>query len=485
MILPVILAGGSGERLWPLSRSSYPKQFLNLLGSEHSLFQATVMRVIRQAEFLDPLIICHEDYRFIVAEQLRQIDVQASGIILEPSARNTAPAIALAAQWAKLYALNKHADPLLLVLPADHFIPNANAFYQTVREASFAAEQDFLVTFGVKPSKAETGYGYIQHGAEIAGTTGYKVQKFIEKPDATTAQVLCKDPNYSWNSGMFMFKTNIYMQELNSYQPAIMLATNDAIQHCSNDLDFIRPSATCYANCPAISIDYAVMEHTQHAAVFNFASNWSDIGNWQAVWEQANKDALGNYSAGDVIQQRSTNCLVEARHRLVATLDVHDLAIVETADVVLIAKRDQSQDLKQIVSSLKQHNHPAATEHRQVMRPWGWYDVIAKGARFQVKHISVAIAKSLSLQLHKHRSEHWVIVKGKAKVLRGSEIFILEENESTFIPKGTKHQLINVGECALELIEVQSGAYLGEDDIVRFADEHGRNTVNEADHVAN
>jgi mannose-1-phosphate guanylyltransferase/mannose-6-phosphate isomerase len=480
MILPVILAGGSGERLWPLSRTAYPKQFLALLGAKHSLFQATIQRLAENANFLAPLVICHEDYRFIVAEQLRQIDTQASGIILEPSANNTAPAIALAAQWTQANFIN----PILLVLPADHFIQDEVAFQQAITQAQVAAEQNFLVTFGIHTSKAETGYGYIHVGDKLDQTQGYHVAKFIEKPDQATANQLVQDPAYVWNSGMFMFGAQNYLNELQIYQPAIVQATQDAIANCTPDLDFIRPRKDCYQNCPSISIDYAVMEHTEHAAVFTLMCQWSDIGSWQAVWEQSAKDNDGNALSGDIIAHQTSNCVVEARHRLVATLDVHDLAIVETADAILIASREQSQALKKIVSELKQASHPAATEHRQVMRPWGWYDSLAKSERFQVKHIVVDPGKSLSLQLHQQRSEHWVIVKGSAKVVRGEQSFMLQENESTFIPLGVKHQLTNIGSIPLELIEVQSGSYLGEDDIIRFNDEHGRATVNEQEYVA-
>ncbi len=480
-ILPVILAGGSGERLWPLSRTAYPKQFLALLGAEHSLFQATILRLPQDANFLPPLIICHEDYRFIIAEQLRQINITASGIILEPSAHNTAPAIALAAQWAQA----ELGNAVLLILPADHYIEDQLIFQQTITSAVIAAQDNFLVTFGIPVTKPETGYGYIQLGEKITSNNGFQVAKFIEKPDQATAQQLAQNKNYVWNSGMFMFTANNYLQELALYQPQIITAINNSLAASEHDLNFIRPAADSYKQCPSISIDYAVMEKTNKAAVFALHSPWSDIGSWQAVWEQSSKDIQGNYLSGDIVAKNSSNCIIDARHRLVATLDVHDLVVVETADAVLVAKRDQSQALKQLVTELKQQAHPAASDHRQVRRPWGWYDSITSSERFQVKHIFVDPGKSLSLQLHHHRSEHWVIVKGSAKVLRGDETFVLVENESTFIPMGTKHQLTNIGKIPLELIEVQSGSYLGEDDIIRFADEHGRTTVNEQDYVAN
>lgn len=479
MILPVILAGGSGERLWPLSRTAYPKQFLSLLGAKHSLFQATIQRLTTATNFLPPLIICHEEYRFIIAEQLRAINTVAAGIILEPSANNTAPAIALAAHWAQ----QKYQNPLLLILPADHFIQDNLDFQRTINQAVLTAQQNYLITFGIQITKPETGYGYIQTGSKITDSAGYNVAKFIEKPDAATAEILFKDTTYLWNSGMFLFTAASYLRELEKFQPAIIQATKDAISSRLQDLDFIRPQADCYRNCPAISIDYAVMEHTDKAAVFALKSAWSDIGSWQAVWEHGAKDAQGNFISGDVVAKNSSNCLIDARHRLVTTLDIHDLAIIETADAILVTKLDQSQELKKLVTELKHTAHPAASEHRQVRRPWGWYDSVAKGDRFQVKHIFVDPGKSLSLQLHHHRSEHWIIVQGSAKILRGSEVFILSENESTFIPIGVKHQLTNIGKIALELIEVQSGSYLGEDDIVRFADEHGRTTVSDQEYV--
>lgn len=475
MILPVILAGGSGQRLWPLSRTSYPKQFLTLLDAKHSLFQATIQRLTTNANFLPPLIVCHEDYRFVIAEQLRQIGITPSAIILEPSANNTAPAIALAAEW----ALQHSAASLLLVLPADHYVADATALQHSILAAVPAVQKGYLVTFGVAVTKPETGYGYIKIGAALTDGVGNAVAKFIEKPDLVTANTFMQDPSYVWNSGMFMFNATDYLQELNNYQPKVFIATQQALSGAKQDLDFIRPAANCYKECPAISIDYAVMEHTTRAAVFKLDLPWSDIGSWQAVWEHGSKDNNGNKVSGDVVAQQTSNCVITAAHRLVATLDVHDLAIVETADAVLVARLDQSQDIKQLVASLTAMQHPAATEHRQVQRPWGWYDQLAKGPGFQVKHILVEPGKSLSLQMHKQRSEHWVVVKGNAKVLRGLETFMLTANESTYIPIGVKHQLTNIGAIPLELIEVQCGDYLGEDDIVRFADAHGRETVTE------
>jgi len=467
MILPVILAGGSGERLWPLSRTAYPKQFLTLLGADNSLFQTTIQRLPTDSKFLAPLIVCHEEYRFIVAEQLRQVNRSSSGIILEPHAKNTAPAIALAAQWAQTH----HPDSILLVLPADHLIEDTALFISTVQQATAVVSQPDLVTFGIKITKPETGYGYIEVGED------HKVVRFIEKPNLAIAQTFMNNSAYLWNSGMFMFTPKAFLDELLQYQPDIMADCEYAVAECKQDLDFIRPTLPKYKQCRSLSIDYAVMEHTQKAKVFTLENPWSDIGNWQAVWEQAAKDNMGNCISGDVVTYNSSNCLIDSRERLVTTINVHDLVIIETSDAILIANKNQSQDLKFIVTELKSRNHLAATEHRRVMRPWGWYDSVSKGPGFQVKLISVQPGKSLSLQTHQYRSEHWVVVKGTAKIVRDTEVFILRENESTFIPVGVKHQLSNFGTEDLGIIEVQSGSYLGEDDIVRYADEHGRATV--------
>lgn len=464
MILPVILAGGSGERLWPLSRSAYPKQFLSLLAAENSLFQNTIQRLPQDANYLPPLIVCHEDYRFIVAEQLRQIQRAHSGIILEPYARNTAPAIALAALW----ALQHHPDSSLLILPADHLIADVDQFQQAINDAYANTRLGLLVTFGIPIDKPETGYGYIKIGAHN------RVEKFIEKPDLATAQVFMQQTNYVWNSGIFFMRAATYMQELKTYAPQLLKACITAMQNCKQDLDFLRPAAEPYAQCEKVSIDYAVMEHTKHAVVCKLPSAWSDIGNWQALWQHAPKDEQGNFTLGDVEAHNSRNCLIDARHRLVATINVENLAIIETADAVLIAQQDQGQEIRNLITKLKNRAHPAVQEHRKVMRPWGWYDCIAQGTGFQVKLITVQPGKSLSLQSHKHRSEHWIVVNGTAKVTRGNDTLLLQANESTFIPQSVKHQLSNPSTDILEIIEVQSGSYLGEDDIIRYADEHGR-----------
>lgn len=466
-ILPVILAGGSGERLWPLSRAAYPKQFLNLFGNKHSLLQATIQRLPINSKFKAPLVICHDEYRFIVAEQLRQIDVQAAAIILEPCVNNTAPAIALAAHWARQNA----ADSLLLCLPADHALEELTEFQATVLNASAAALAGQLVTFGIPVSRPETGYGYIQ-------ADGNRVSRFIEKPDQASADALAKDSSYLWNSGMFLFSPEAYLQELNLYQPEIIKSSHEAFLRSKRDLNFIRADADAYQSCPKISIDYALMEHTTKAAVFKLDTKWTDIGSWQAVWEHSEKDLAGNSITGDVISSNTNNCLIDAQHRLVATIGVADLAIIETVDAILIANLSQSQEIKNLLAKLKLDSHNSATAHRQVIRPWGWYDCIASGPGFQVKKIRVNPGKSLSLQMHNFRSEHWIVVSGTANIIRAEESFVLNANQSTFIPQGTKHQLSNLNAGPLEIIEVQSGSYLGEDDIIRFSDAYGRVTEN-------
>lgn len=470
MILPVILAGGSGERLWPLSRTAYPKQFLNLFGNEHSLFQNTIHRLPENAKFLAPIVICHADYRFIVAQQLQQINRKASAIILEPIGKNTAPAITLAALWAKEH----HPNCKLLILPADHHISDPAALQQTFITAADFAKQNCLITFGVTITRPETGYGYIHADQD------HHVQEFIEKPDLARAQSFMHNANYFWNSGMFMFSPEAILQEINTFAPEIHTHCTKALSNATQDLDFLRINLSDYQECMSISIDYAVMEKTQKAFVLPLKSAWSDIGSWHAVWEHADKDKNGNSVSGQVITHNSNNCLVEARYRLVATSNIQDLIIIETSDAVLIAHKDHSQDIRQLVMHLKTQAHDAVIEHRKVMRPWGWYDRLAHGKDFQVKQICVQVGKSLSLQSHKFRSEHWIVVSGNAKVVRDTEILYLNANESTFIPQGIKHQLSNCGTTPLHVIEVQSGTYLGEDDIIRYADEHGR-----AEQVAN
>ena len=437
-----------------------------------SMLQATLKRLPKKDNYHPPVIICHEEHRFLVAEQVRQLNIAPLAIILEPAAKNTAPAIALAAHWAS----KNYKNPLLLVLPADHYLEQPGIWQQSIEQGICAAEQSLLVTFGIPPTKPATGYGYIEAGDKITQTKARCVTKFIEKPEIQVASKLIKNPNFVWNSGQFLFKANTYIQEINKFHPQVNSIALEAINHCKQDLDFIRPHTQRYIQSPAISIDYAVMEKSDKAAVVDFPAtlNWSDLGSWQAIWEQSPKDQHGNYINGNVIAQQTKNCLLEARHRLIATVDIEDLAVIETSDAILIAKREQSEGIKNIVKTLKQNQSPMAINHRQMMRPWGWYDSISQGDRFQVKRIFVNPGMSLSLQMHHHRSEHWVVVKGIAEVTKDHEVFTLHENESTFIPIGIKHQLKNIGKIPLEIIEVQSGSYLGEDDIVRFQDEHGR-----------
>lgn len=466
VILPVILAGGSGERLWPLSRSAYPKQFLNILSAKVSLFQATLQRVENSELFFPPVVIAHEDHRFLVAEQLRQLECAIGAIILEPEAKNTAAAVALAANW----ATTQYSEITLLVLPADHYLPDFTLFADAVEKAAYIAKKyKKLVTCGVKPDRPETGYGYIKVGDVV--DKGFLVEKFIEKPELEVATDLVQQ-GCLWNSGIFVFLNTVISSEFKQYCPEIFNHTYDALHSATQDYDFIRADKNYYSKLPSISIDYAIMEHTQLAAVVPFDTTWSDVGSWDAVWRHADLDENANYVVGDVVLEKTNNCLIEARHRLVATADIDNLAIIETSDAVLVAKRDNAQQLKNLVAELKSREYPAAKLHRKVMRPWGYFDSLYKDGRCQVKVLVLQIGKSISLQMHYQRSEHWVVVKGLAKVIKGDEAFILRENESTFIPIGMKHRLINVGDMPLEVVEVQSGNYLGEDDIVRFEEEH-------------
>lgn len=468
-ILPVILAGGFGERLWPLSRTAYPKQFINLLTQEHSLFQRTIQRIPENAKFLAPLIICHTDYRFVVAKQLQEINKLATAIILEPVSKNTAPAIAVAA----LYAKKHYPNCRLLILPADHFILDETKLLQSILSACDSDVDSQLTTFGIQPNHPATGYGYIQSDANN------NITKFIEKPDLATASKIYNESSFYWNSGIFLFNPTTILEELNNFTPEIISSCHLALNNSKQDLDFIRLDAS-YSNCPAISIDYAVMEKTQYAKVYPINCGWSDVGNWSAVWAQRIKDSDGNTTKGQVVTHDTTNCLIQAEHRLVATNNISDLIIVETSDAVLVSHKDHDQQIRQLIKKVKDEYSHIVNENRKVMRPWGWYDCLANGPGFQVKHLYVQTGKSLSLQSHQYRSEHWIVVSGHAKVVREQEIIYLIENQSTFIPQNTKHQLINYGDNPLHVIEVQSGSYLGEDDIIRYADEHGRvlNNIN-------
>lgn len=461
----VIMAGGSGSRLWPLSRSLHPKQFLPLV-DDTTMLQATIQR----AEKLSGdghLIICNEEHRFIAAEQARAIGAVAD-ILLEPVGRNTAPAIALAA----LEAMAEGDDPLLLVLAADHVITDSDVFCQQVEKAKGLAEQGLLVTFGIVPNCPETGYGYIRCGSSVEA--GFNVSEFVEKPDLPTAEKYVKSGEYLWNSGMFLFRASRYLEELQKYCPEIFDRCKDALQKTAKDMDFIRIDAEAFSQCPDDSIDYAVMEKTDAAVVVPLDAGWSDVGNWSSLWDVLPKDNQANVVHGDVITHNTENTLINSTGRMVAAIGIKDAVIVETADVVLVASKDQVQDVKHVVERLKAADRAEVKSHREVYRPWGKYDSIDKGERYQVKRITVLPGRKLSLQMHHHRAEHWVIVSGMAKVYNGNEERFLNENESIYIPVGTVHSLENPGKIPLELIEVQSGSYLGEDDIVRLEDSYGR-----------
>ncbi|HEY5672700.1 MAG TPA: mannose-1-phosphate guanylyltransferase/mannose-6-phosphate isomerase [Malonomonas sp.] len=472
MVIPVILSGGAGSRLWPLSRELYPKQLLPLT-SDKTMLQETVIRLAGLDSIAAPLIVCNDAHRFMVAEQLRQLKVTPGAIILEPCGRNTAPAVALAA----LQALQTDENAILLVLPADHLISDVAAFQQVVAGAVKLAEQGKLVTFGIVPDAPETGYGYIKAAAEIldADSQASPVAEFVEKPDLATAERYVASGNYYWNSGMFMFRASKYLAELERHRPDIAAACPSAFSSIDTDLDFHRLDEILFAACPADSIDYAVMEKTLDAVVLPLSAGWNDVGAWSALWDVHGKNAEGNVLVGDVLTQGAENCYLHASKRLIAAVGVTDLVVVETADAVLVAHRERVQDVKGIVQQLKQQERTEALLHRRVNRPWGAYEGIDVGERFQVKRITVNPGASLSLQKHHHRAEHWIVVKGTAKVTRGAEVLQLTENQSTYIPLGELHRLENPGRIPLEMIEVQSGSYLGEDDIVRFEDIYGRN----------
>ncbi len=464
-MIPVILSGGSGTRLWPLSREAYPKQFLPLAG-EDSMLQATWRRVAPLASAA-PLLVANEEHRFMVAEQLRQAGCTPAAILLEPVGRNTAPAIAVAA----LQATMQGDDPLLLVLPSDHVIAHAEAFRLAVQAAAPAARDGKLVTFGIVPTGPETGYGYIR---AAAGEGVRAVAQFVEKPDATTAAGYVASGDYFWNSGMFLFRASVYLAELERHQPAMLAGCRAALAAATRDADFVRLDKAAFAACPSDSIDYAVMEKTADAAVLPIAVGWNDVGSWSALWDVAEQDGDGNAHHGDVLAQDCRNTLAWGNGRLLALLGLEDVVVVDTADAVLVAHKDRVQDVKGIVATLKAAGRSEPTWHRKVYRPWGSYDSIDMGERFQVKRITVKPGAALSLQMHHHRAEHWIVVSGTGRITRGDEVLLLSENQSTYIPLGVKHRLENPGQVPLELIEVQSGSYLGEDDIVRFEDVYGR-----------
>ena len=480
MLIPVVLSGGSGTRLWPLSRELYPKQLLPLVG-ERTMLQETVARLDGVADVAAPIVVCNESHRFMVAEQLRGSPAQA--IVLEPVGRNTAPAVAAAA----LVALGRAGapgtngsapddDPVLLVLPADHVIRDVPAFQDVVAIGRRAAEQGRLVTFGVVPDRPETGYGYIRR--ERGDGPSYAVAEFVEKPDYQTAVRYVQSGEYYWNSGMFMFRARTWLEELGRYAPAMLAACEAAVAAATRDLDFTRLPAAEFGACPADSIDYAVMEKTTAAVVVPLDAGWSDVGSWSALQDALPTDADGNVTSGDVIAEGASGCYLHATSRLIAAVGLRDHVVVETKDAVLVAPRDRVQDVKALVARLKAQGRYETSLHREVFRPWGSYDSIDSGERFQVKRLVVKPGASMSLQLHHHRAEHWIVVSGTARITRGEETFLLGENESTFIPMGTRHRIENPGKVMLHIIEVQSGSYLGEDDIVRFEDRYGREGSN-------
>jgi len=469
MAIPVILSGGSGTRLWPYSRSMYPKQFLPLV-SEQTMVQETLGRLGQfSASVMDsPVVICNEEHRFMVAEQLRAIDCAPSQIILEPFGRNTAPAIALAAL--------ANPDATLLVLPADHVIKNIPAFEAAVATAEQQAEAGQLVTFGIVPTAPETGYGYVKAGVSLADSVN-SVAEFVEKPDRATAESYLASGDYFWNSGMFMFKASRYLEELEKFNPTMLAACKKALDGAKTDLDFTRIDADVFATCPDDSIDYAVMEKTDAAVMVPLDADWSDLGSWSALWEVSEGDDKGNVfkkGEGDVMALDTEDCFVQADRKLIATIGLKDIVIVETDDAIMVAHKDRVQDVKTVVGELKKADRPEAKLHRKVYRPWGYYDSIDHGDSFQVKRIVVNPGAQLSLQKHFHRAEHWIVVTGTATVRCGEETKLLSANESTYIPLGEVHSLANPGKIPLEIIEVQSGSYLGEDDIVRLEDVYGR-----------
>ncbi|KXU81618.1 mannose-1-phosphate guanylyltransferase/mannose-6-phosphate isomerase [Aeromonas enteropelogenes] len=461
MLLPVVMAGGSGTRLWPLSRTLYPKQFLSLTSSA-TMLQDTLQR-LSSLNHQPAFLICNQEHRFIVAEQLRKAKLAHGGIALEPVGRNTAPAVAIAA----LHARAKGEDPLLLVLAADHVIAQPAAFCQSVQAAIPLAEQGKLVTFGIVPTIPETGYGYIQQGVAV-GHGASTVAAFVEKPNLELAQQYVAEGSYLWNSGMFLFKASVYLHELTQHCPQMVEQCQLALKWAQDDLDFIRLDPDAFAACPDDSIDYAVMEKTANAVVMPLDASWSDVGSWSALWEVSEKDAQGNVLQGDVLTEQTHNSFIYAQHRLTATVGIDDVVVVETKDAVLVAHKDRVQDIKGIVNQLKAANRPEQLQHREVFRPWGSHDAIADGQRYHVKQVMVKPGQKTAVQIHYHRAEHWIIVSGTARVTRGDETFLISENESTYIPVGIAHAIENPGKIPLEMIEVRTGIYLEEDDIVRI-----------------
>ena len=471
-IVPLILCGGKGTRLWPLSRASYPKQFLSIeKGEKLSLLQKTINRIQPLKNLKKPILVCNEEHRFIVAEQMREINIIPSQIILEPFGRNTAPAIAIAA----LKSLEKGDDPNLLILSSDHHIENEEKFIEILNSGSKYAEQNKLVTFGIVPTSPEIGYGYIKASKPFStNIEGFAIESFLEKPDLNTAKKLIKDNRFTWNSGMFMFKAKEIIKEINKFTPDILLSCKKAISNSVLDLDFQRLEKDSFEKCDDISIDIAVMEKTSKGIVIPLDVGWSDIGSWEAVWETSKKDTHGNFTDGKVVLENTNNSYLRSEDRLIVGIDLDDLIVVETRDAILISNKKSSQKVKSIVNYLKNNKIPEGQSHTKVYRPWGNYLSVVEAKRWQVKLIQVKPGEKLSLQMHHHRSEHWVVVSGTAKVEIDNKVQILSENQSVYIPLGSKHRLSNPGKIYLSLIEVQSGGYVGEDDIVRFDDIYGR-----------
>ena len=467
-IIPVILSGGSGTRLWPLSRKEYPKQYLALAG-DNTMLQETILRLSGLYSLADPIIVCNADHRFLVAEQCQQIDINNPTILLEPVGRNTAPAIAAAA----LQSLKQADDAVLLVLSADHVIQDVSAFHKAINIASQQTQEDKLATFGIVPTDANTGYGYIKSAAD-SNNGAHKVEEFVEKPDLETAQAYLEQGNYLWNSGMFMFKATTLIDELTTHSPEIITSVNDAVNNAKQDLDFIRLDKQAFESSPSDSIDYALMEKSNNVVVVPLDAQWNDIGSWSALHDIGNKDVDGNVTKGDVITQDTTNTYINATHHMVAVIGVDNLIVIDTPDATFIATQDKAQEVKSIVESCQANGRDEGAMHRKVYRPWGWYDSIESGKQFQVKRLHVNPGAKLSLQMHHKRAEHWVVVTGTATAINGEDVLTLKEGESTYIPIGTTHSLRNKTSQPLEIIEVQSGAYLGEDDIIRFEDIYGR-----------
>ena len=468
-LYPVILSGGSGTRLWPLSRAALPKQLLPLAG-DRTMLQDTVLRLAGLADAGAPLIVCNNEHRFLIAEQMRDLGVSPLGIFLEPVGRNTAPAAAVAA----LHLLQRDADAVMLLLPADHLIRDVPAFHAAIGKGMKAVAGGHLVTFGIVPDAPETGYGYIQQGEALPGGSARRVARFVEKPNIENAEQFLASGDYFWNSGMFLFSCRQFLDELAELRPDILAACDQALAAGRHDLDFCRLDQGAFATCPSDSIDYALMERTRHAAVVPAAIGWNDIGSWSALWEVGEKDGNGNVLRGDVFLEGVSDSLVRAESRMVAVIGVSNLLIVETPDAVLVADKSRAQEVKKVVDYLKANGRSEHEFHTRVFRPWGWYEGIDLGERFQVKRIMVKPGEKLSLQMHHHRAEHWIVVSGTARITRDGKEELLSENQSSYIPLGTTHRLENPGRIPLHLIEVQSGSYLGEDDIVRFEDVYSR-----------